>query len=275
MKRLTGLLLVVAAAGIVAAQEPLNTSTKAVVAAASAYVTNYQSRLRFVVADEAYTQEVRRDLGPIERREMIGELFLVFLPGDNEWIAVHDVAEVDGRKVVDRDRLQGLLRQGEVSRVAALVARRNAAFNIGRISRNFNEPTLPLLLLGPQRVSSVSFDRRRVDRTDSGARVTLSFTDRGRPTLIRGIRGDHINSTGELVVDADTGRIERTLLRLETRDIEATLSTDYALDEKLELWVPSVFREIYTGRVDGVREVISCEARYTNYRRFEVTGRVK
>ena len=275
MTRLTAPLWVVAAAGILAAQEQLNTSTKAVVAAATAYVANYQSELRFVVADEAYTQEVTNDRGPTERREMIGELFLAFLPGDNEWIAVHDVAVVDGRKVVDRDGLQALLRQGEVSRVAGLVASRNAGFNIGRISRNFNEPTLPLLLLGRQRVGRVSFDRRRVDRTDSGARVTLSFTDRGRPTLIRGLRGDHINSTGELVVDANTGRIERTLLRLETRDIEATLSTDYVFDDKLKLWVPSVFREMYRGRVDGVREVITCEARYTNYRRFEVTGRVK
>ena len=272
MKRFAASLSIVAASGVLAAQERLNTSTKAVVAAASAYVTNYQSQLRFVVADEAYTQEVTRDRGPTERREMTGELFLVYLPGDHEWIAVHDVAEVDGRKVVDRDGLRGLLQQGEVSRVAALVANRNAAFNIGRISRNFNEPTLPLLLLGPQRVGSVSFDRRRVDRTEDSARVTLSFTDRGRPTLIRSARGGQINSTGEIVVDAASGRVERTLLRLENGDIEAALSTEYALDTKLELWVPSVFRETYSGRVDGVREVITCEARYTNYRTIRGDG---
>ena len=78
-----------------------------------------------------------------------------------------------------------------------------------------------------------------------------------------------------MIVDAATGRIERTMIRLENEDIVAALSTEYTLDDKLKLWVPAVFSEAYTGRVGGVREMIRCEARYTNYRRFEVTGRVK
>ena len=275
MKMLAAAVPLAVAGALLTAQAPLNTSTKAVVAAASAYVVDYQSQLRFVVADETYTQDVTREPGGKEHRVMSGELFLVFLAGDNEWIAVHDIAEVDGRKVTDRDGLRALLQQGEVSRVAKLVANRNAAFNIGGINRNFNEPTLPLLLLGPPRVGTVSFDRRRVDRTEQGARITLSFTDRGRPTLIRGARGGQIYSTGELIVDAATGRVERTLIRLEHGDIVAALSTEYTLDDKLNLWVPAVFNETYSGRVGGVRETIRCEAKYTNYRRFEVTGRVK
>ena len=275
MKMLAAAVPFAVASALLTAQAPLNTSTKAVVAAASAYVADYQSQLRFVVADETYTQEATRERGGTERRLMTGELFLVFLAGDNEWIAVHDVAEVDGQKVTDRDGLRALLQKGEVSRVAKLVANRNAAFNIGGINRNFNEPTLPLLLLAPQRVGTVSFDRRRVERTEQGARITLSFTDRGRPTLIRSARGGQIHSTGEMIVDAATGRIERTMIRLENEDIVAALSTEYTLDDKLKLWVPAVFNEAYSGRVGGVRETIRCEARYTNYRRFEVTGRVK
>ena len=275
MKALAAGVSIAAAAALLPHQTAVDTSTKATVAAASAYVAAYHAELRFVVADEVYVQEVTRADRPPERREMSGELFLVFLPSDAEWIAVHDIAEVDGRKVADRERLRTLLQQGEVSRVAALVANRNAAFNIGRINRNFNEPTLPLLLLGPGRVGSVSFDRRRVERTDQGARVTLAFTDRGRPTLIRNARGGQIHSTGELVVDAATGRVERTTLLVKNDDIVAALATEYAEDDRLKLWVPSVFRETYTGRVDGVKESIVCEARYTNYRRFEVMGRVR
>jgi hypothetical protein len=254
---------------------PPDVSTKAIVTAAAAYVRDYQGQMRFVVADETYVQEVLRTPGGTERREMTGELFLAFIPGDTEWIAVHDVAVVDGRPVTDRGALRALLQQGEVSRVAQLVANRNAAFNIGSIRRNFNEPTLPLLLFGPKRVESVAFDRRKVERIGETTRVTLSFTDRGRPTLIRTPRGGRIQSTGEMVIDVETGRVERTVLRIDHDNVVAEQATDYTLEEKLNLWVPSVFREHYLGHDKNVKEMISCEARYTNYRRFEVTGRIK
>ena len=42
-----------------------------------------------------------------------------------------------------------------------------------------------------------------------------------------------------MIVDAATGRIERTMIRLENEDIVAALSTEYTLDDKLKLWVPS------------------------------------
>ena len=77
------------------------------------------------------------------------------------------------------------------------------------------------------------------------------------------------------MVDAATGRIERTMIQLENGDDRRRAVTEYTLDDKLKLWVPAVFNEAYSGRVGGVRETIRCEARYTNYRRFEVTGRVK
>lgn len=258
-----------------AAQSP-DLSTRSLVASAARYVVDYQVQFKFLVADETYTQRVFDARGnAIAERRMTGELFLTFIPADAEWIAVHDVAEVDGRPVIDRDDLRQVLRQGEISRVAQLVANRNAAFNIGGVRRNFNEPTLPLLLFGARRVGGVSFDRRAVVRTADAARVTLAFTERERPTLIRTARGGPIFTKGEIVLDAATGRIERTSLQLKDDDIEARLTTEYAPDDKLKLWVPTVFSERYEGKIEGQRQVILCEARYTNYRRFEVTGRIK
>ena len=80
MKMLAAAVPFAVASALLTAQAPLNTSTKAVVAAASAYVADYQSQLRFVVADETYTQEATRERGGTERRVMTGELFLVFSP---------------------------------------------------------------------------------------------------------------------------------------------------------------------------------------------------
>ena len=41
------------------------------------------------------------------------------------------------------------------------------------------------------------------------------------------------------------------------------------------MWVPSVFTERYERDSRSGRELIVCEAKYSNYRRFEVTGRIK
>lgn len=260
---------------ILLAQAP-DLSTKSLAAAAMAYVADYEARFTFLVADEEYTQQVLDPAGrQTARRQMQGELFLTFIPADHTWIAVHDIATVDDQPVPDRDGLRVLLQKGEVTRVAKQIADRNAAFNIGGIQRNFNEPTLPLLLLGPKRIKGVSFDRRQVVRHPDGTRVTLAFAERDRPTLIRSVRGSAIHAKGELIVDAATGRIERTTLELEDGEIVARLSTDYAREDRLDMWVPSVFTERYEGAARGRREVIVCEARYTNYRRFEVTGRIK
>ena len=95
---------------------------------------------------------------------------------------MHDIAEVDGRPVTDRD---GAAR-ASCSRAKShgwpqLVANRNAAFNIGTIRRNFNEPTLPLLLLGAEacRQASRSIGARVERIGDSDARDAV--VHRSRP----------------------------------------------------------------------------------------------
>jgi hypothetical protein len=239
-----------------------------IVSRATAYVERYAAELKFVLADEEYTQRTVDATGAVLReRRMRGELYLAFLPADGVWIAVHDIAEVDGRPVTDREDLRALLRRGEVSSVAKRVADRNASFNIGRVSRNFNEPTLPLLLLTPARVSRSRF------RIVSAAQpaVTLSFEERDRPSLVRSRSGAHVFSRGTLAVDAATGRIEATTLELTDRDIEVRLQTIYEPNEKLGLWVPATFTERY----EGGGETTTCIAVYSNYRRFEVIGRIK
>jgi hypothetical protein len=80
---------------------------------------------------------------------------------------------------------------------------------------------------------------------------------------------------GLLTIDAMTGRVERTEFEIDVDRTTSRLVTEYELDDKLNLWVPVRFRERYDDARDRERQVIQCEARYTNYRRFEVTGRIK
>ena len=259
------------------AQAKVDTSTRAVIAAATKYVDEYQTRFKFLIAEEAYTQATfdheRRETG---RRSIKGELFLTFIPADGQWVAVHDFFEVDGTPVPDREDLRALLQKGETLSVVRKVVSRNAQYNLGNVERNFNEPTLALLILEARRVNRFSFDREDVVRDAGRATVRLSFRERERPTLVQAADGRPVYARGEFMIDAATGRVERTVIEFTDDNILARLTTTYALDEKMEMWVPVTFEERYqrTGRREET-EVTLCEATYTNYRRFEVTARIK
>jgi hypothetical protein len=275
-RRRTRLLAVLAAgAATLAAQQRIDTSTRAVVAAAARYVVDYETKFKFVIADETYDQATfDQEKRETARRSMKGELFLTFIPADAAWLAVHDFTEVDGEPVADREDLRPLLQKGETTSVVRSVLKRNARFNLGTIVRNFNEPTLALLILEPKRVGGFSFDRQEVTTVGGKPKVRLSFRERDRPTLVRDAEGGPVYARGELIVDAETGRIERTHIELADGPIVARLTTTYAPDPKIEMWVPVSFTERYE-RSNAQREVIVCQAQYTNFRKFEATARIK
>lgn len=252
-----------------------DTSVNAILAAADRYLLEYQNQLTFLLADETYQQEVFDDgPTPTASRAMTGELFVTFLSADHAWVAVHDVATVDGAPVPDRDDLRALFAREPVAGVARQLVQRNARFNIGHIVRNFNEPTLGLLVLNPRRRTQFKFTRKTVDREGATTLVTLAFRETERPTLVRGVDGRDVYSSGELVIEADTGRIRRTAIHFTYTSIVAELATTYAHDARLDLWVPATFAERYERRRPP-REVILCQASYTDWRRFEVQVRIR
>jgi len=258
-----------------AGQDRLDLSTKAIEARAAAYVADYQTKFAFLVASEMYTQAVTRTGADIQRRVMHGELFLTFLRADHEWIAVHDIADVDGTPVPGRENLQTLLQQADVTSVAQRVADRNAQFNIGSVTRNFNEPTLALLVLESKRIAHFRFNRKDLAERDGVLVATLAFIEHDSPTLVRDADFGPVYSRGELIVEATTGRVRRSVISFDDQQVQATLTTDYVFEDRLGLQVPSVFTEHYDFKQGRAHEVTSCEATYSNYRRFEVTGRIK
>jgi hypothetical protein len=252
-------------------------SAKALVAATQAYVADLESHLAYGIFDEDYTQAVDADTGA-QQRTMHGELFLTFLPADQEWIAVHDVAVVDGEPVADRESLQTLLQRGPLQSVRHDVIERNARYNIGTVTRNFNEPTLALLVLEPVRASTFDFSIDRIFDDGTGVKLAiLRFREKGdKPaTFIRGPRGEATQSKGDFIVEVRTGRIRQTHFTLDLSATSVTLTTYFVRDAGSGLWLPTLFQEHYERLKDGPHEVISCEAKYSNFRRFEVLGRIK
>jgi len=251
-----------------------NATVKALVAAASKYVVKYQQEFAYLLADESYTQTTINAGGQAQNRVLRSELFLTYLPADNEWVAVRDVLNVDGAPTAGREDLRTLLaKRSDVRGVISEVVARNAQYNIGQVIRNFNEPTLPLLLLGAKRVNEVQFERKELTLDGAVMLATLGFTERGRPTLVRGPKGS-MPGKGEIVIEADTGVVRRTTFELSHDGFKVKLSTEYAKDKVLGLWLPAVLTERYEIDTD-VHEVVVGQATYSNYRRFDVTTRIR
>jgi len=268
----------------VAPAQTLDMSTRAVVDRAAAYVKAYQRELTSVLADEVYMQDIvvqiPADPKMPRMRTLQSEVFFMFAPANHDWMAIRDVVAVDGKPVGDRPDITEALRTLPARDVAATFKKYNSRFNIGRTFRNFNEPTLSLLVLDDQHRHRFSFDRKRVEND----LVTLAFTEKDSPTLIFDLKRGRVFSKGELIVEARTGRVRRTVLNAKISDVKLQLTTEYSPDKRLGIWVPTVFREQYEYGVatsDSLSidraeyENILCEAKYSNYRRFETTVRIR
>jgi hypothetical protein len=279
-------LTVLAAGAMGQAPAAPDVSAKAVVAAAAAYVAEYQRQLTFVVAEESYRQHIAlqspHDPKMPRTRTTRSEVFFLAAPDNGEWMTIRDVLEVDGAEVQDRPDLREALRTLPAREVAATFKEYNSRLNIGRVYCNFNEPTLSLLVLDDQHRSRFSFDRRKVERDGEVTLVTIAFRERESPTLIFDQRSGRVLSRGEFVVEAGTGRVRRATLTATAGNVRLALTTEYAPEGRLGMWVPSLFREDYqagsarsitTGT--GEAEQIECEATYANYRRFETSARIK
>ncbi len=268
------------------------TSLEAVVTSASAYVKDYQRALTALLADEDYRQQIvtqtpRDDSMPLVRR-LRSEVFFMFAPASGDWMAMRDVVSIDGTAVVERPNLREALRTLPPTQVARTFKSYNSRFNLGKVSRNFNEPTLSLLLLDDRYRSQVRFTRKGVQKSRDGVWVTIGFSEAPGPdTLIRDLSQNPVVSKGEFVVEAGSGRIKRARMVTEIGASTIEMTTTYGPDARLAMWVPVSFAERYqSGRkieiapdprinLPATFEEIRCLATYANYRRFEVKVIIK
>jgi hypothetical protein len=253
------------------------------------YLHDYKEKLTFIIADETYVQTIRHQI-PIDpklptARTTRSEIYFMLVPETQEWLAIRDVTVVDGQELRDRPDLTALAATMPAPQIAAKLKAYNSRFNIGRIVRNFNEPTLGLLILDAQYQSEVEFQVKHSEDRGGESLATLSYREKGPETLIRDLLAKPAPSSGEVVVERRTGQIRRTQLTTQVGSVSVELTTDYSPEPALDMWVPSVFREHYE---DGIYSAssnrlfsgppyteVSCEAQYSHFRRFQVLGRIK
>ena len=106
----------------------------------------------------------------------------------------------------------------------------------------------------------------------------VAYEERATPTVIQGDGADR-RSRGIVWVDERDGAIVKTTLGL-TIPGKGSLATDsleviYARDATLAMWVPVRMLETYVEtRGSIVTERLVGDATYSNFRRFETSGRV-
>ena len=267
-----------------------DTTVAAVLSAARGYLDHYRADLTFVIADEETTQRITRQVPDQPEaprsRSTKSEVHFRSVAGAAVWMAIRDVKVIDGTPADPGPDLVLVLQTQEPSAVARAYKARNSKYNLGRLARNFNEPTLALGILDPARAPHITFTSTGA-RTSRGVTfVTLAFKEqRNGASFVYDLRLRPAPVEGEIVVEAGTGRIHRTVLRMRLESVRAELTTTYETDAKLGILVPVTFREVYEDGVDRPGSIelggeyqyehIFCDSKYTNFRRFAATAKIK
>jgi hypothetical protein len=232
-----------------AADEP---SLDQILKRAGAYVVQFEKDFSFVVSDEAYEQE-----------RVVGTSTVA--------------GEREGRETTSRRLRSEMPPESAPGRTARLRSLRDvgARFNIGRVYRNFNDPSLVLQFLDPAYQGRFAFRSLGPERVNGLDTWKISFDEKVRPTVVRDEKGEDLSATGTIWIGRSDGAVARTSVSLRhRRSARADLVVDYAHNSKLGMWVPVRMTERYAYLLGPTDERITCTAIYSNFRRFETSARV-
>jgi hypothetical protein len=245
-------------------------------------VVDYGQSFRDIVAEETYTQWAGG-----RRQNSRSELVFVAIPGAIPWTCFRDVFEVDGQQVRDRQsRLEKLFltesRRSAIAKANAIIAE-SARYNVGRVRRTINVPTLPLLFLHPENQERFRFERKGHRRIGERETVEIALVEVAHPTLVNDDEGGDVSATGHVFVDPERGTVLRTDMEFRVNRGLARISVEYRFNQGLGIWLPMEMKEDYRDlqgaflpflpefRGGGFRADIEATARYAGYRRFSVT----
>lgn len=276
---LVALVLSLSGASAVEVQQPSQKklTLDEVMRRAHAYVAVYEDhQLSGLVAREEYTQDWQHfDASPIEKRTLHSEYMIFQLPPSEDWFALRDVHEVNGKPVADRDvRLKMLFTdsRNEIEQLAMAIDKESARFNIGDVDRTVNLPTFPLRFLRPANRKRFAFDKEAEEQVGNAITWVVAYKETASPTFTGNIQGRDVPASGRFWIDPETGAVLRTEMILGgSRKLpqRATVTVTYALDATLGFRVPIEMREKYDNARKKKADVIVAVATYSDYRPFD------
>lgn len=251
----------------------------ALLARAAEYVLKFEREFEHIVSDEHYEQRLSgTSYRGTQRRRTTGEMLFWWVPDVSAWLTVRNVLTVDGRTVENSGERFHRAFSEPGNAVAHLRQMRDesARFNIGTIFRNINYPTLALQFLEPAKARRFAFNPAGADRIDGIAVTRVTYHERDAPTTVQDDAGHNMFAAGTLWI-ADDGAVLRTSVRIvaPTAPLSMEATVEFRTDEKLGVRVPVRMVESYQQRERGrTAERIDGTAAYSNFRRFETSGRI-
>ncbi len=281
-------LAIVAAFGIATVRPAQPPTVPALLGAAASYVADYEQDAAALVFEEQYAQWITGGQSGVfnSRERRLRSDVAVVNAGGFGWIGFRDVFEVDGRPVRDRqNRFQRLfgqsLDQGAIDQ-ARRIADESSRFNLGSVGRNLNYPTMALVFLRENHQTRSTFWREGAGRVGGVTTWMLDFQETERPTLI-GSPGHEVTTYGRFWIEPDTGRVRRSRIVADVVSATCTYEVEYGVSPDLHVLVPVAMEETVAIRGKDPRtagdprpiQVIRGQARYSNFRQFKGTARIK
>jgi len=261
----------------------------------AARVQEFEQTFAQVIADEDYEQVQELDQTS-NRRGMRSEVLSLWIPDARRWMWARNVTAVDGVQVESATRLDEALADPSPDLLNRLTKIRDegARFNIGGVSRNFNDPTFTLMFFAAEVQPRFKFQLDGTDTVDGVNAVRIKFWEQRRPTLVRDGMKDAPASGFVWVGPADgtvlktqltltliTGSELRRMFSNASQELEtrAQIEVDYQRDAGIQSWVPIRMREQYRRifsplDLSRVLERVTCTATYSNFRRFQASARL-
>jgi hypothetical protein len=261
--------VVVLAGGVLTPSPAVAQSNKTdeLMAKTAAYVAQFVDQFSNVVAEETLLQETTI---PRRKRTIRSDFLLVRYPGDAQWYAFRDVAEVDGKPVRDKEeRLTRLFLEPAASAIrrARELQEAGSRYNLLDIG-TLNNPLTVVAFLQDHYRERFRFTLAGLDKKVGPTVRQVQFQEFRLPTLIKGNGNQDILSRGLVWIEEDTGRVVKTELRIGSRSSPISVITDYKFDDELGINVPVAMKDWYP---DGTTGAIRGDATYGRFRRFRVT----
>jgi hypothetical protein len=245
---------------------PQDSKVDALMAKTAAYVAQFVDQFSNVVAEETLVQETTI---PRRKRTMRADFLLVRYPGDTQWQAFRDVAEVDSKPVRDKEeRLTKLFLEPASSalRRARDLQESGARYNLLDIG-TINNPLLAMAFLQDIYRERFRFNLAGIEKKLGPNVRTVRFEEWKIPSLIKGNTNRDILTHGLVWIEEDSGRVVQTELRIGGRSAPISIITIYKFDDELGINVPVEMRDWYPDGAGEIRGV----ATYGRFRRFQIS----
>jgi hypothetical protein len=245
----------------------------------AAYLVAFEKDYARLIADERYKQTMKQkrvqrlsDKTETQTREIKSDI-LASPDIGSRWLSFRDVYSVDGNPVRDRDtRLEKLFAAAGANRFteARRIADEGARFNLGTLSRNINQPSMPLTFITSENRHRSAFRIARTEAVAGVDTVVIEFEETARPTLVKSGNRD-VPATGTFWIEPKTGRVMKAAVKIESNLFTTDMLVTFGFVEKLNMWVPVEMTDVASNSLETVTGL----AVYTNYRRFDTSVIIK